>query len=132
VVIVPSVVISLPTNFDEAIEPASMALVTLLAPMVVAIPVDVTSPVRLPVKVAAAPEVSPVTFPMRFAVTVPAEKFPEGSLLTRALTVFRPVAALARFAPEATLAAARPPTVATVEATEPLPLVVTSPVSPVI
>jgi hypothetical protein len=47
-----------------------MAFVTLLAPMVVAIPVDVTSPVKLPVNVVAAPEMLPVMVPV--AVKLPA------------------------------------------------------------
>jgi hypothetical protein len=61
---------SVPINFDEAIEPASMVFVTLLAPMVVAIPVDVTSPVKLPVNVEAAPAMLPLMVPV--AVKLPA------------------------------------------------------------
>ena len=51
--IVPTVAMSVPINFDEAIEPASMEFRTLPAPIVVNIPVEVTSPVRFPVKVEA-------------------------------------------------------------------------------
>jgi hypothetical protein len=65
-------------------------------------------------------EAVPVTFPVRLpkkdAVTVPAEKFPLASRLTKVLTVLEFVAELAAVAPEATFAAERPPTVATVVA----------------
>jgi hypothetical protein len=47
------------------------------------------------------------------AVTVPAEKSPDASLLTIVEAVLALVAALARLAPEATFAAVTPPTVET-------------------
>jgi hypothetical protein len=71
--------------------------------------VPVTSPARDPVKEAALPE----TFPVIFAVIVPALKFPEASLFTIVLTVLALVAALAKFAPEAMFAADTSPTVLT-------------------
>jgi hypothetical protein len=61
------------------------------------------------VKEAALPE----TFPVIFAVMVPALKFPEASLFTIVLAVLASVAALAKFAPEAMFAADTSPTVLT-------------------
>src|SRR4051794_18310393 len=63
VVIVPNVAISVPISFAAAIVPDSILFVTLLAPIVVLIPVEDTSPVKLPVKVAAVPVMFPVIVP---------------------------------------------------------------------
>jgi hypothetical protein len=54
-----------------------------------------------------------VAFPDKLAVMVPAEKLPDASLLTIVEAVLALVAALAKFAPEATFAAVTPPTVET-------------------
>jgi hypothetical protein len=77
----------------------------------------VTSPEREPVKlvavvavVAEVADVAVVAFPDKFAVMVPALKFPDASLFTIADAVFRFVAAFASTEPEATLAAVCPPT----------------------
>lgn len=71
----------------------------------------VTSPDSEPVKLVAEPAV--VAFPSRSAVTTPAEKFPDASLLTRVEGASASVAALARATPKATDAAVCPPTRAT-------------------
>ena len=74
-VIVPTVAISVPTNLEAAILPASIALVTLKAPMVVAklpVPDPVTSPVKVivwspvlvPDKLAAERLLVTITFPV--------------------------------------------------------------------
>lgn len=65
----------------------------------------VTSPESIPLKLVAVPadvavpavvaEVAVVAVPLRFAVIVPAEKFPEASRFTMAEAVFAFVAALA-------------------------------------
>ena len=58
----------------------------------------------------------------------PTTKFPEPSRLTIVDAVFKFVAAFVRIVAALTLAADDPPTKATVAATEPVPLAVTSPV----
>jgi hypothetical protein len=63
--------------------------------------------------VAVVAEVAVVAFPDKLAVMVPALKLPDASLFTIVETVFALVAALARFAPDATFAAVTPPTVET-------------------
>jgi hypothetical protein len=65
-----------------------------------------TSPVKL------VPE-SPVAVPVKLAVIVPAEKFPEESRFTIVEAVFKLVAAFAASSAECTLAALLPPTEAT-------------------
>lgn len=70
--------------------------------------------------------------PVRLAVIVVAEKFPEPSRLTIAEFVFALVAALANTVAVPTADAVEPPTAATVAATEPEPDAVTSPVNAVI
>lgn len=67
--------------------------------------VPVTSPDRDPEKL-----VVEVAFPIKFAVMVPAEKFPDASLFTIVETVLEGVAAFAEFAPDATEDAPTPPT----------------------
>ena len=67
-----------------------------------------------------------MTLPVRFAVTVPAEKFPDTSRLTMVLAVLLFVAAFAASSAECTFAAVEPPTELTVAATAPEPLAVTS------
>ena len=65
-VIVPTVAISVPTNFAAVMDPANMALVTFKAPMAVAkepVPEPVTSPVRVIVW-------SPVLVPERLAAEI--------------------------------------------------------------
>ena len=54
-----------------------------------------------------------MTFPVRFAVIVPAAKLPEASRLTMVLAVFALVAALAATVARLTFAAVDPPTVTT-------------------
>jgi hypothetical protein len=54
------------------------------------------------VAVVALPDRDPVTLPTRFAVTVPATKFPDASLLTIAEAVLLEVAAFAREVPDDT------------------------------
>jgi hypothetical protein len=73
-------------------------------------------------------EAAPVTFPIKSAVMAPAEKFPEASLLTKALTVLLAVALLASWVAALILAAVDPPTALTVAATLLGPAAVTSPV----
>jgi hypothetical protein len=76
----------------------------------------------------AAPVRLPVTFPVKFAVTTPAEKFPDASLLTKALTVLLAVALLASWVAALIFAAVEPPTFATVAEALPEPEAATSPV----
>jgi len=73
----------------------------------------VALPKRLPVTF---PTTFPVTFPVSAAVIVPALKFPDASRFTMAFTVSAFVAALARTAPAAIVAAVCPPTRLTVVA----------------
>ena len=70
-----------------------------------------TSPANTPVKEPA--DVADVAAPISVAVMVPALKLPPASRMTSVETVLALVAALARFAPAATLAAVTAPTVAT-------------------
>jgi hypothetical protein len=74
--------------------------------------VEVTEVVALVAEVAveAFPVKFPVTFPTRFAVTVPAAKFPDASLRTIAEAVLVLVEAFASCTPEATADALCPPT----------------------
>ena len=76
-------------KFVSAIEPANIAFVTFAAPIVVALPTDVTSPVKFALV---------VTFdavPVKVAVIVPAAKLPLPSLATIVETVFTFVAVVA-------------------------------------
>jgi hypothetical protein len=74
--------------------------------------VPVTSPASEPLKLVAVVAVE--ALPLSDPVIVPAVKLPEASRLTIVEAVFRFVAALAAFAPDATFPADTPPTVATV------------------
>jgi len=79
--------------------------------------VPVTSPDKLPEKFVVDPavvaKVAGEAFPFRVPVIVPAEKFPDTSLLTIVEAVLTEVELFARFAPVATLEAETPPTVET-------------------
>lgn len=77
-VIVPTVAMSVPTNLAAVIEPASIASVTFSAPIVVALPTDVTSPVRFAF-VVTVPAVRPAAVPVRLVAT-PLEGVPSAPL----------------------------------------------------
>ncbi len=73
------------------------------APVTFPVKLPVTLPVRFPVTFPVRlPATLPVTSPLKLAVTVPAEKFPDGSLLTRVPTVLAFVAAFATSSAECT------------------------------
>src|ERR1035437_1328386 len=107
--------VTLPTKF-----PANAPLMTLLTFVAIVTPAKLFVPVNkfvpfsrgmfadswesamFPITLAAV--VAVAALPARFAVTVPAEKFPLASRCTMVFTVFALVAALAALAPLATLA----------------------------
>jgi hypothetical protein len=138
-------------NFSKAIRIESVAKIVVLLPVVnpvnslpvttvdaieVALWVPVTSPDREPVKLVAVMAVvalvAVVAFPVKFAVIVPAAKFPEAFLSTSVLGVFSGVASRYEAVAVAILAAEAPPTNATVAVAIPGPIAVTSPISWVI
>src|SRR5581483_5223706 len=91
--------ISEPTSLLAAMLPASIAFVTLPAPIAVAPWVPEISPANAPEKlVAVVAVVAELALPDKFAVIVPAEKFPEASRATIALFVLTEVAVVAEFA----------------------------------
>jgi hypothetical protein len=100
--------------------------VTVVAASVVLIPIEVTSPVRLPVKAPAV--VAVVALPERAAEIVPAEKLPEASRATILLAVLTLVAEFAAKTAVLILAALEPPTLFTVAEALPEPEAATSPV----
>jgi hypothetical protein len=74
---------------------ANIVFVMAFAPIVVADCVPVTTPARLPVKLAADPDTFPVTLPINAADIVPAVKLPDASRATIALAVLADVAVVA-------------------------------------
>jgi hypothetical protein len=96
----------LEANLVIAIDPANIAFVTTPAAIVVALPTEVTLPVKFAfvVTVVAVPDKLPVTFPVNVAVIVPAEKLPLPSLVTIAFAVLVFVAVVALLGIEVKLA----------------------------
>jgi hypothetical protein len=75
-------VVAVLSTLPAAVIVASIVFVMAFAPIVVADCVPVTTPAKLPVKLAAEPDTFPVTLPINAAVIVPAAKLPDASRAT--------------------------------------------------